>query len=110
MKHLLLRLIVFCTGFEQYTTFHLKEDYITKYNTKGGLKYDNWNVSFQSIIKYYTDSGNWDQTVRSVYAKYMHKITKLESKTQDECVSLLSGGHLTTNTVETRIYSVNSID
>ena len=42
-------------GFEQYTASHLIEDYITKYNTKGGLNSDNWNVSFQSIIKDYTD-------------------------------------------------------
>ena len=44
-----------CAGFEQYTASHLIEDYITKYNTKGGLNSDNWNVSFQSIIKDYTD-------------------------------------------------------
>ena len=53
----------------------------TTYNTKGGLNSYNWNVSFQSIIKDYTDSGNCDKTARSVYAKYMYKIMKLESKT-----------------------------
>ena len=40
----------------------------------------------------------------------MYKIMKLESTTQDECVYLLSGGHLTTNTVQTRKCSVNTIE
>ena len=40
----------------------------------------------------------------------MYEIVQLESKTQDECVYLLSGGHLTTNTVRTRKCSVNTID
>ena len=35
---------------------------------------------------------------------------KLESKSQDECVYLLSGGHLITNTVQTRKWSCNTID
>ena len=39
----------------------------------------------------------------------MYEIMNLESKTQDECVYLLSGGHLTTNTVRTRKCSVNKI-
>ena len=65
-----------CAGFEQYTASHLLEDYMTKYNTKGGLNSDNWNVSFKSIIKDYTDSGNSDNTTRSVHAKY---ITKLQN-------------------------------
>ena len=65
---------------------------------------------FQSIIKEYTDSGNYDKTARSVYAKYMNEIMKLESKTGDECVYLLSGGQLTTNTVHTKKCSVNTID
>ena len=67
-----------CVGFEYCTDFYLIEDYITKYNTRGGLIFDNWNVSFQSIIEDYTDSGNYDKTARSVYAKYMYKIMKLE--------------------------------
>ena len=46
----------------------------------------------------------------SVYAKYMNKIMKLVSTTQDECVYLLSGGHLSTNTVQTKRYSVNTIN
>ena len=57
-----------CVGFEQYTATHLIKDSITKYNIKGGLQSDNWNVAFQSIIKYYTDSGNSDKTDRSIYA------------------------------------------
>ena len=61
-------------------------------------------------MKDYTDSGNCDKTSRSVYATYMYESMKLESKTQDECVHLVSGGHLTTNTVHTRKYSVNTID
>ena len=40
----------------------------------------------------------------------MCEIVKLESKTQDECVYLLSGGHLTPNTVQSRICYVNTID
>ena len=40
----------------------------------------------------------------------MYKIMKLESKTQDECVYLISGGHLTTNTVQTRKFSANTFD
>ena len=36
-----------CAVFEKYTTPHLLEDYVTKYNTKGGLNSDNWNVSFK---------------------------------------------------------------
>ena len=32
----------------------------------------------------------------------MNEIMKLESKTQDECVYSFSGGHLTTNTVQTK--------
>ena len=78
-----------CAGFEQYTASRLLEDYVTKYNTKGGLISDNWTVSFKSIIKDYTDSGNSDKTVRSVYAKHMNEIIKLVSKTQDEGVYLL---------------------
>ena len=35
---------------------------------------------------------------------------KLESKTQDKCVYLLSEGQLTTNTVQTRKCSVNTVD
>ena len=31
-------------GFEQYTDSHLIEGYVTKYNTKGDLNSDNWNV------------------------------------------------------------------
>ena len=65
---------------------------------------------FQSIIKEYTDSGNCDKTARSVYAKYMYEIMKLESKNQDECVYLLSRGHLTTHTAQTIKCSVNTID
>ena len=30
-----------CSCFEQYTAAHLIEDYVTKYNTKGGLNSDN---------------------------------------------------------------------
>ena len=41
---------------------------------------------------------------------YMYVIIKLESKTQDECVYLLSGSHLTTNTAQTKKNSVNTID
>ena len=40
----------------------------------------------------------------------MYEIVKLESKTQDECVYFLSGGHLTTNTVQNRKISDNTID
>ena len=65
-----------CAGFEQYTASHLIEDYLTTHNTKGSLNCDNWNVSFQSIIKDYTDSGNCDKPIRSVYAKYMYEIMK----------------------------------
>ena len=72
-----------CVRFEQYTASRLLEYYATKYNTKGGLNSDNWNLSFKSIIKDYTDSGISDKTVRSDYAKYMHEIIKLVSKTQD---------------------------
>ena len=67
-----------CAGFEQYTTSHLIEDYVTQYNTKGGLNFDNWNVSFQSIIKDYTDSDYCDNTARFLYAKYMYENMKLE--------------------------------
>ena len=86
-------------GFEQYTASHLLEDYVKKYNTKGGLNSNNWTVSFKSIIKDYTDSGISDKTVRSDYAKYMHEIIKIVSKDQYECTYLLSGGRLSTNTV-----------
>ena len=40
----------------------------------------------------------------------MNKIVKLEPKTQDECIYFLSGGHLTTHTVQTRKRSVNTIN
>ena len=43
-----------------------------------------------------------DKTAMSLYAKYMNEIIKLVSKTQDECVYLLSGGHLSTNNVQTK--------
>ena len=65
----------------------------------GFLNSDNWNVSLQSIIKDYTNSGNCDKISRPIYAKCVYEIMKLESKIQDECVYLLSGGHLTANTV-----------
>ena len=91
-----------CSGFEQYTASHFIEDYICKYTTKGGVNSDNWEVSFKSICKNYTDNSNTDKTARSVYAKYMIEIMKAESKTHDECVYLLSGGTLTTSTVQTK--------
>ena len=99
-----------CVGFEQYTASHLIENYICKYTTKGGSNSDNWEVSFKSICKDYTDNGNLKKTARSVYAKYMIEIMKAESKTQDECVYLLAGGTLTTNTVQTKKCSVTSTD
>ena len=99
-----------CDEFEKFTASHLVEDYITKYNTKWGLSSDKWIVSSKLIVKDYIDSGNSDKTVRSVYAKYMNDIIKLVPKTQDECVHLLSGGQLTTNTVQTKKYYVNTID
>ena len=40
----------------------------------------------------------------------MNVIIKLVSKTQDECVYLLYGGHLSTNTVQTKKNSVNTIN
>ena len=51
-----------------------------------------------------------NKTARSVYAKYMIEIMKAESKTQDEYVYLLTGGTLTTNTVQTKKCSISSID
>ena len=51
-----------------------------------------------------------NKTARSVYAKYMIEIMKAELKTQDECVYLLAGGTLTTNTVQTKKCSVSSTD
>ena len=30
-----------CAGFDEYTASHLLNDYVTKYNTKGGLNFDN---------------------------------------------------------------------
>ena len=78
-----------CARFEQYTASHLIENYVTKHDTKGCLNFDNWNVLFQSIIKYYTESGNCDKTIRSIYTKKMYEIMKLESKTQNKCVFLL---------------------
>ena len=97
-----------CAGFEQYTASHLIEDYICKYATKGGINSDNWNISFQSICNDYIDDGQNDKTTRSLYAKYMNEIVKADSKTQDECVFLLAGGILTTNTVITKKCSINS--
>ena len=44
------------------------------------------------MIKDCTDSCNSDKTTMFTYAKYMYEIMKLESKTQDECVYLLSWG------------------
>ena len=70
-----------CAGLDQYTASHLLENYVTKYNTKGGVNSDYWNMSFKSIIKDYIDSGNSDKTARSVYAKYMNELIKLVSKT-----------------------------
>ena len=49
-----------------------------------------------------------NKTARSVYAKYMIENMKAESKTQDECVYLLTGGTLTKNTVHTKKCSVSS--
>ena len=40
----------------------------------------------------------------------MIEIMKAESKTHDECVYLLAGGTLTTNTVQTKKCSVSSTD
>ena len=51
-----------------------------------------------------------NRTARSVYAKYMIEIMKAESKTQDERVYLLAWGTLTTNTVQTKKWSVSSTD
>ena len=40
----------------------------------------------------------------------MNEIIKLVSKTKDECIYLLLGGHLSTNTVQTKKCLVNTID
>ena len=86
----------------------LIENYTCKYINKEGTNSDNWEVSFKSIYKDYTDNGNMKKTARSVYAKYMIEIMKAESKTQDKCVYLLAGSTLTTNTVYTKKCSVSS--
>ena len=88
----------------------LIENYICKYTTKEGTNSDNWEVSFKSIYKDYTDNGNMNKTARSVYAKYMIEIMKVESKTQDECIHFLAGGTLATNTVQTKKCYVSSTD
>ena len=62
------------------------------------------------MCKDYTDNGNSNKTVRSLYTKYMIEIMKAESKTHCECVYLLAGGMLTTNTVQTKNISVSSTD
>ena len=62
------------------------------------------------MCKDYTDNDNSNKTVRSVYTKYMIEIMKAESKTYCECVYLLVGGMLTTNTVQTKKCSVSSTD
>ena len=49
-----------------------------------------------------------NKTTRSVYVKYMIEIMKAESKTQDKCVYLLTGGTLTTNIVQTKKCSISS--
>ena len=85
-----------CVRFEQYTAFHLMENYICKYTTKGGVNSDNLEVSFKSTYKDYTDNGNMNKIARSIYAKYMIEIMITESKTQDECVYLLARCTLTT--------------
>ena len=65
--------ILGCSGFEQYPASYLIENYVTKYNTIWGVDSDNWNVSFWSIIKDITDSGNSDKTlglfIQSVFMK-----------------------------------------
>ena len=110
-EHLFIKLNIHgCTRFEQYTASPLLDDHVTKYDIKRSLNSDNLTVLFQSIVKYYTDSGNYDKSAMSIYGKYMYEIIKLESKTQDECIYLLSGGHISTHTVQTRKISMNKID
>ena len=99
-----------CVEFEQHIASYLIENYICKYATKGGVNSVNWKFSFTTICQGYTDNGNKNKTARSVYAKYMIEIMKAESKTHDECVYLLAGGTLTTNTVQTNTFPVSSTD
>ena len=40
-----------CTGSEQFTISCIIKDYATKCDTKGDIHSDNWDVSFQSVIK-----------------------------------------------------------
>ena len=40
-----------CASFEQYTASHLIEDYVIKYNTKGGLYSDNLIFNFNLLLK-----------------------------------------------------------
>ena len=49
-----------------------------------------------------------NKTARSIYSKYMIEIMKAESKRHDECIYLLAGGTLITNTVQTKRISVSS--
>ena len=88
--------------FEQYTASHLIDNYICKYTTKGGANSNNWEFSFKYICKDYTDNDNMNKISRFVYAKYMIKIMKAESKTQEKYIYLLAGGTHTTNTVHTK--------
>ena len=70
-----------CTRSEQYTASRVIKNYATKYNTKGSISFSNWDIYFQSIIKYLRNTGEKNKTVRSIYSKY-----KLESKVQNGCV------------------------
>ena len=47
---------------------------MTKYDTKGSFNSDKYDVSFKSIIQYFTNDDDNNKTVGSVHAQHMYEI------------------------------------
>ena len=92
-------------GLDRQSGAYLSIQYSTKYQCKGGMNSESWNVSCYNIANAYCDSGNKDpnniKTARGVVAKCMYDMSKCMSKTRDESQYILCGGKLTRNSYGT---------
>lgn len=94
--------IIHKIGLEQFSGSYIVEQYITKYVSKGSFGSTNWDYCLKTIAENYCKDDNESKTLRSMVAKHMNSIFKLESKSCDEAIFTLSGGLLTRNSYTPR--------
>ena len=69
--------ILWSAGIDQYKASHIIENYVTKYNPKGDVNPDTKDLC---------NIGTSIKKTSSIYAKYVNKVMKLQSKAQNNCV------------------------